>query len=732
MNRFHPVSLAFFVSMLVVGAGAEARAEDDLTDIQGLLTEKVVTAASKTAEDASSAPGLVTSIPAEALRQHGITTLAEAIDFLSAGAFTSDDLAGGEIGARGVLLRGDRGSHFLLLVDGHAMNEPLSGSARFGVGAGIPIEIVDHIEVIVGPGSVLYGSNAMLGLINVVTKRAKDFAGLRLIAESAVPTSVRVGVGVGKRFELRGTEGEVTSELQYYRQRGPSLFFGAENTGIDTFTGSPGRHTRALVGTGIWGGANAKNDIYVDAPSGIFRLVLGDTEVDLRGSYYRHGDPTGPGNFDDAETGSRESRFSFDVRHRRTVSTLLQTSLRLYGDSYRIDSDEIASRGDLCPFGLITCDFANSGTALWGGAELQSSWDWLKDQSFVTMAGVDLRARRFTASSAVLDAETGHSVYPSGPELRYQDGTVGAYLQQIWSPTARFNLNGGARVDYDQRFPIVVTPRLAASVNAWKGGTAKLSYAEAFRAPSWDETDNHTPFRIQSDPLKPEKVRSVDGSIEQKFGSHRFVVSGFYARWSNLVELAALSSAEAIQAIRDGKTAVPYTAGVQLTQYRNVSEILNYGATTGVDGSFAEDHFRYGLSVTGAIADLQEAGTTQRLPVAPEIFGNTRVSVVPGGKLPTLAFAAQFMGRRVADRAYAGMFTPVPYAPPQLDLRFAVTGLVPAVRGLSYRLIANYALADRGPYVVGPVTTALPTQPNAQLNPIDTFRLTLGLEYAWQ
>jgi hypothetical protein len=54
------------------------------------------------------------------------------------------------------------------------------------------------------------------------------------------------------------------------------------------------------------------------------------------------------------------------------------------------------------------------------------------------------------------------------------------------------------------------------------------------------------------------------------------------------------------------------------------------------------------------------------------------------------------------------------------------------VKGLSYRLIANYAVADRGPYVVGPVTTALPTQPDAQLNPIDTFRVTVGLEYAWQ
>ncbi len=54
--------------------------------------------------------------------------------------------------------------------DGHAINEPLFGTARFDRGAGIPLEMVDHIEVILGPGSVLYGSNAMLGVINVITK----------------------------------------------------------------------------------------------------------------------------------------------------------------------------------------------------------------------------------------------------------------------------------------------------------------------------------------------------------------------------------------------------------------------------------------------------------------------------------------------------------------------------------------------------------------------------------
>jgi hypothetical protein len=53
------------------------------------------------------------------------------------------------------------------------------------------------------------------------------------------------------------------------------------------------------------------------------------------------------------------------------------------------------------------------------------------------------------------------------------------------------------------------------------------------------------------------------------------------------------------------------------------------------------------------------------------------------------------------------------------------------VKGLSYRAIANYAVADQGPYVVGPVTKSIPTEPTAQLIPVDRFRTTLGLQYAF-
>ena len=76
-----------------------------------------------------------------------------------------------------------------------------------------------------------------------------------------------------------------------------------------------------------------------------------------------------------------------------------------------------------------------------------------------------------------------------------------------------------------------------------------------------------------------------------------------------------------------------------------------------------------------------------------------------------------------------GQFFPDPYAPSQLELRLTVSGDAPGVKGLSYRAMVNYAVADRGPYVIGPVTASIPSQTTPQLIPVDRLRSTVGLQY---
>lgn len=722
--------LALALAALTVPAQALA---EDIASLETLLSEPIVSSASKQSEGASAAPALSVSLTAEDIRRYGIRTVAEAIDFLAIAAASSDNLNGGEIGARGVLLTGDRGNHFLVLVDGNVVNDPLRGGATLGPGAGVPIELVDHIELIVGPGSVLYGSNAMLGLVSVVTKRAKDYSG-GVVVESDVPTSIRAGAGIGHTFEVFGQDAELTTQLEYFKQDGPDLFFDAENTGIDGFTGQPGRNSRDGGPTGIWGGRRAVDSLYSESPSGIVRLVIGNTELHLQGSRYRHSAPTGAGDFDDPDSGETETRALVGLNHRLTVSTVLDVSARAYASYYEAEDHFIASRGVLCPFSSIvgssvqvTCDYVNEGSARWLGLELQSTWDWFQNRRFVSFVGADARQRNVDTSSDTLDVESGTSLFSPPPGLDESDVIMAGYAEQIWVPVSPVRLSAGARVDADPRFAPVMTPRVSANWQAWPGGTLKASYSEAFRAPSWDETHNVTSHRIAADDLQPETVRSVETSVQHRLGTHRMLVGGFYSRWNDLVELPTLTEAETIEAIRGGQTTVPFTPGIQITQYRNTATVTNYGLSTGIDGSLAAERLWYGFSLTGAVAKKRTSDGTSRLPVAPQVFGNARMALVVAEKLPVVALATRFLGSRPADLADG--FSPVPYAPPQVEFRLTLSGPVPLMRGLSYRAMANYAVAGRGPYAVGPVTSALPTQSQPQLIPVDRFRTTVGLHY---
>ena len=273
----------------------------------------------------------------------------------------------------------------------------------------------------------------------------------------------------------------------------------------------------------------------------------------------------------------------------------------------------------------------------------------------------------------------------------------------------------------------MVTPRVAASWNTFgQVGTLKGSYSTAFRAPSWDETDNSTSRRIQANALKPEKVQSFDVNVEHHIGAHRLVLGGFYSHWDNLVELAPLSDAEAIDAIRNGKTKVPFTPGIQLTQYRNTTDVKNYGLNTGVEGA------RFGpLHVwrLGHRCDRRKANRANldRLPVAPQLFGNARLAFVLTDPLPTVGLGVRFIGPRPADLSSG--FEPPPYARAGAEFKLTLSGIAPVIKGLSYRMIFDYNTAKYGPYVVGPVTGSIPTQPTANLNPVDQFRATAGLQY---
>src|SRR5689334_9169141 len=149
--RFLPLVLGVLALPLV----AAAEEPKDTSDLEGLLDTAVVSAPSKTAETTSIAPATSIVLTADDLRRHGIYTIDEAINFLGYGMVTERRFHTSEVGSRGVLLTSDFGGHVLLMVDGHVVNEQWGATAYFDRSTAIPLELIDHIELVLGPGSVL-------------------------------------------------------------------------------------------------------------------------------------------------------------------------------------------------------------------------------------------------------------------------------------------------------------------------------------------------------------------------------------------------------------------------------------------------------------------------------------------------------------------------------------------------------------------------------------------------
>jgi outer membrane receptor for ferrienterochelin and colicins len=729
-------TVALFAFLL---AGPARASDDSGADVQALLDETIVTTASKSLETGTAAPATSTSITAEELRRYGIHSLDEAIDFLSLGVVTANPLRDPDIGSRGVMMTGDRGNHFLLLVNGHYVNEPLYGTAHFGRGMGVPFEMIDHLEVVIGPGSVLYGSSAMFGVINVITKRAKDFAGTHVVAETEVGKSYRVGAGAG--YQL-GRETEITVGVGYYAQKGPTFTFGPQNFGFDDASGAPTVSSYKGPANGIWGG-KASESYYSYVPSAVVRFSSGNLEVNLRGMTYKRSAPYAaylspvPGDFDYPNNYDLDRNASADIAYRIRPTSVLELAARVYGDTYDTQKFFTTSTRSACIYiDAAPCLNHQIGVSQWVGTEVQASFNWFHDATFVTMVGADVRLVRVQAKDDVKNADTlayresSTTVIPAGKDK--VDEVLGAYLQQTWSPSAWLAVNAGTRVDVSERYEDpVASPRLATNFSTWRGGTLKLIYAAAFRAPTWYEQQANNVNLLESEDLKPERVRSTEAVLEQKLGAQRLLFGVFRSWWTDLIDLHRITQAEYSALAAAGK--LPSLLSFSAQQYRNISAIDNFGFNARVEGSFGANKWRYGLNATAAYTSQEDDqfGAPHPPAVTPQMFGNARIAYDFGDNYPVIGLAGHYLGRRPPSRAFEKHFPRTPYVQPQVELRLTVSGPLPIVPGLSYRASLNYAFSDEAPYIVGrPADTRnVLTSPSPQFAPVDPFRGTVGLQY---
>ncbi len=177
--------LVFFFS--IPTNKASCAGQESVPDLSEATLEQLgnvkVYSASKHLQAASEAPSSVTVITADEIQKYGYRTLADILKTVP-GFFVTNDRNYSSVGVRGFARPGDFNTRVLLLVDGHRLNDNVYDEAMIGTEFPINIDLIQRMEVIRGPVSSLYGSNALFAVINIITKRGRNINGLELSADA--------------------------------------------------------------------------------------------------------------------------------------------------------------------------------------------------------------------------------------------------------------------------------------------------------------------------------------------------------------------------------------------------------------------------------------------------------------------------------------------------------------------------------------------------------------------
>lgn len=161
-----PVALAVALSAPVF-----VHAQTEGTNLPASDTTDYVVTASRMPESAAQAVRPVTVITAEDIRQSGVASVTDLLRTLGGVEITQN---GGLGSSSSVFIRGANSDHTVVLVDGVRIGSATLGTAAF---ESIPLALIERIEVLPGPSSSLYGSDAIGGVIQIFTKSAKRSPG---------------------------------------------------------------------------------------------------------------------------------------------------------------------------------------------------------------------------------------------------------------------------------------------------------------------------------------------------------------------------------------------------------------------------------------------------------------------------------------------------------------------------------------------------------------------------
>ena len=201
MSRYRGAVILLWLTSVSAAAAQTPREPSELAfeDLVELRIHEVF-GASDRLQPVTEVPSSVSIITAGDISRYGYRTLADVLRGVR-GFYVIDDRNYSVVGARGFNRAGDYSTRVLLLVNGHRVNDNVYDQAYIGGDALIDVAMIERVEIIRGPASSLYGTNALFATVNVITRTGASLNGGSFDVDTGTLGTQLVRGMAGRRLE---------------------------------------------------------------------------------------------------------------------------------------------------------------------------------------------------------------------------------------------------------------------------------------------------------------------------------------------------------------------------------------------------------------------------------------------------------------------------------------------------------------------------------------------------
>jgi vitamin B12 transporter len=400
---------------------------------------------------------------------------------------------GGYGGTTSVRIRGGEDHHTVVLIDGVKLHDPSLASGGFNFAHFMLGEGIERIEILRGAKSTLWGSQAIGGVVNIVTTAPKGPLAAGIAGEGGSYSTGRLSAHVQQGTDRYGWR----LSGHYFRTDGVSAFDedagGEEDDGYRNY------------------GFNARGVGH----------VTDSVTAELRLSWWR-----GRTEFDATTRDTREYGITREwVNHAAVNIDSLQGRLQHRIGVTFTDTD----RNNQDPDAAVRTTFDAFGRNL--RYEYQGTWS--PTERVTAVFGLE-RERAEMSSASPTESS------PDPTSLKNHVAVDGTYAQLQFTPIDGLTLTGGLRYDDHDAFGRHTSGQAAIAWSATRSTLLRASYGEGFKAPTLYQL--YSEYGTPS--LKPEEGKTWDVGVEQRWFSDRIIVSATYfeRKTDNMIDFVSCFS----------------------------------------------------------------------------------------------------------------------------------------------------------------------------------------------